>query len=166
LADALMRQNWADGAIVFYQMALQIRPDDKAISGLLEEVLKKKGVSRTAAKSGVGGYSESAIEENPGVATEYHELGESLAVEGKFSEAIAAYRKAISINPNYFGTYHNLGDILRSSGKVDEAIQSYRKATALNPTFVWSHHNLGDLFQQENRLDEAIASYQKAIEVI
>ncbi|MGB8687311.1 MAG: tetratricopeptide repeat protein, partial [Microcoleus sp.] len=48
LADALGRKGWADGAIVFYQMALQVRPDDKAISGRLEEVLKKKGVSRAA----------------------------------------------------------------------------------------------------------------------
>ncbi|WP_333456671.1 glycoside hydrolase family 99-like domain-containing protein [Microcoleus sp. Pol10D4] len=44
LANALVRHSWPDGAIVFYQMALQIRPDDKAISGRLEEVLKKKPI--------------------------------------------------------------------------------------------------------------------------
>ncbi|MCC3604621.1 MAG: glycoside hydrolase family 99-like domain-containing protein [Microcoleus sp. PH2017_29_MFU_D_A] len=42
LADALVRHSWPDGAIVFYQMALQVRPDDNAISGLLNKVLEKK----------------------------------------------------------------------------------------------------------------------------
>ncbi|PHX57425.1 glycosyl transferase family 2 [Tychonema bourrellyi FEM_GT703] len=166
LANALGRKGWVDGAIVFYQMALQIRPGDRAISAGLEEVLEKKGVVRSAGGDrAVNGNSGSAIEQNPGVATEYHELGESLGQEGKFKEAVAAYRKAIAINPNYFGTHHNLGDILRLLGKVDEAIKSYRKAAELNPSFVWSYHNLGDVFQQENRFDEAVVSYRKAIEV-
>ncbi|MEG5023672.1 tetratricopeptide repeat protein [Microcoleus sp. AT8-B5] len=167
LANALVRKNWPDGAIVFYQMALQIRPDDKAISGRLEEVLKKKGVSRGAEKidRAVGGHSGSAIEHTPGVATEYHELGASLQEEGKFAEAVAAYRKAISINPNYFGTHHNLGDVLKWMGKVEESIKSYKKAAELNPNFVWSHHNLADVYQEEGRLDEAVAAYRKAIEV-
>ncbi|MBE9163728.1 tetratricopeptide repeat protein [Tychonema sp. LEGE 06208] len=165
LANALVRQSWPDGAIVFYQMALQIRPDDKAISGRLEDVLKKKGVSRGAEKSAASRQSGSAIEDTPGVAAEYHELGESLQQEGKYTEAIAAYRKAIAINPNYFGTHHNLGDVLKWMGKIDESIKSYQKAAEVNPSFVWSHHNLGDIFQQEGRLDEAVAAYQRAIEV-
>ncbi|WP_293336571.1 tetratricopeptide repeat protein [Microcoleus sp. CAWBG58] len=165
LADALVRHGWVDGAIVFYQMALQVRPDDEAISGLLDEVLKKKGVVKGGTKTGrpVNGHSRSAIEDTPGVAAEYHELGESLQQEGKFTEAISAYRKAIAINPNYFGTHHNLGDVLKWMGKIDESIKSYQKSTEVNPNFVWSHHNLADLFQQEGRLDEAVAAYRKAI---
>ena len=42
LADALVRQNWPDGAIVFYQMALQVRPGDRAIVDRLDKVLEKK----------------------------------------------------------------------------------------------------------------------------
>ncbi|MEG4200416.1 glycosyltransferase, partial [Microcoleus sp. Pol12A5] len=166
LADALVRHSWPDGAIVFYQMALQIRPDDRAISERLEEVLKKKGVSKAASGDrAVGAHSGNAIEHSPGIAAEYHELGESLQEEGKLVEAVAAYRKAISINPNYFGTHHNLGDVLKWLGKVDESIKSYQKAAELNPSFVWAHHNLADVFQEEGRLDEAVAAYRKAIEV-
>ncbi|MEZ2301805.1 MAG: tetratricopeptide repeat protein [Microcoleus sp.] len=54
LANALGRQNWVDGAIVFYQMALQIRPDDRSIVALLEEVLKKKGLRVTKVKAPEG----------------------------------------------------------------------------------------------------------------
>ncbi|WP_332982903.1 glycoside hydrolase family 99-like domain-containing protein [Microcoleus sp. A003_D6] len=42
LADALVRHSWPDGAIVFYQMALQIRPGDRGISARLDKVLEKK----------------------------------------------------------------------------------------------------------------------------
>ncbi|TAE68959.1 MAG: tetratricopeptide repeat protein [Oscillatoriales cyanobacterium] len=42
LADALVRHGWVDGAIVFYQMALQVRPGDRAIAARLDKVLEKK----------------------------------------------------------------------------------------------------------------------------
>ncbi|MCU0541858.1 MAG: glycoside hydrolase family 99-like domain-containing protein [Oscillatoriaceae cyanobacterium Prado104] len=42
LADALVRHNWADGAIVFYQMALQVKPGDRGIAARLDKVLEKK----------------------------------------------------------------------------------------------------------------------------
>jgi len=42
LADALVRQNWPDGAIVFYQMALQVRPDCVSANLGLRKVLEQK----------------------------------------------------------------------------------------------------------------------------
>ncbi|MEG3845445.1 tetratricopeptide repeat protein [Microcoleus sp. herbarium19] len=63
LANALVRHSWPDGAIVFYQMALQIRPGDEAISGLLDEVLKKKGVVKGAGKSGRAVNGERQLEQ-------------------------------------------------------------------------------------------------------
>ncbi|MEG4483666.1 tetratricopeptide repeat protein [Microcoleus sp. D2_18a_B4] len=155
LADALVRKNWPDGAIVFYQMALQIRPDDKAISGLLEEVLKKKGVSRAAEKS----------DRTPGDAVDYHKLGESLQGEGKIDEAIVAYKKAIEVNQNYFGTYHNLGDLYQQKYKLDEAATSYQMAIEQNPGFAWSYHNLGDTLLRQEKFEEAATAYRKALEI-
>ncbi|MEG4339881.1 glycoside hydrolase family 99-like domain-containing protein [Microcoleus sp. D3_18_C2] len=42
LANALVRKNWPDGAIVFYQMALQIRPESPEIRQQLDRVLATK----------------------------------------------------------------------------------------------------------------------------
>jgi cytochrome c-type biogenesis protein CcmH/NrfG len=43
LADGLARQGQGDGAIVFYQMALQLQPDDAGILRQLEQASSKKG---------------------------------------------------------------------------------------------------------------------------
>ncbi|OCR01901.1 glycosyl transferase family 2 [Oscillatoriales cyanobacterium USR001] len=167
LADALVKYGWLDGAIVFYQMGLQIRPDDRGISGRLEEVLKKKGVNRAVSGSdrSVNLVESSAIQQNAGAAFDYQKLGETLQGEGKVNEAIAAYKKAIEINPNYFGTYHNLGDIYQQKNNLDEAVIFYEKAIKINPSFAWSHHNLGDTFFRQQKLDEAAVAYRKAIEL-
>jgi len=162
LADALVRQNWPDGAIVFYQMALQIRPDDEAISGLLEEVLKKKGISRAVDEHSAASFLGEVQPQNN---LEPHNQAESLQREGKLDEAIFAYKKAIDINPNYHGSFHNLGDIYQQKGKLHEAVASYRKAIEVNPDFAWSHHNLGDTLLRQEKLDEAAAAYRKALEI-
>ncbi|MEG4515227.1 MULTISPECIES: tetratricopeptide repeat protein [unclassified Microcoleus] len=154
LADALVRKNWPDGAIVFYQMALQIRPDDKAIAGRLEEVLKKKGITKAP-----GG------DRTPGDAVDYHKLGEILQGEGKIDEAIVAYKKAIEVNPNYFGTHHNLGDLYQQKYKLDEAATSYQRAIEQNPGFAWSYHNLGDTLLRQEKFEEAATAYRKALEI-
>ncbi len=155
LANALGRQNWVDGAIVFYQMALQIRPGDEAISGLLDEVLKKKGVVKGAGK--IDRASEDTVD--------YHKLGETLQGEGKIGEAIVAYKRAIEVNPNYFGTYHNLGDLYQQKHKLDEAVSSYQMAIEQNPGFAWSHHNLGDTLLRQEKFEEAATAYRKSLEI-
>ena len=45
----------------------------------------------------------------PDFAKAYSNLGDALMGQGKFDEAVAAYRQAISIKPDFAKAYSNLG---------------------------------------------------------
>ena len=54
-----------------------------------------------------------------------------LKTSGRFTEAIAAYQKAISLKPNYAEAHQNLGVVLIKVGYFQEAIASFRLAIQL-----------------------------------
>ncbi|MFM6401387.1 tetratricopeptide repeat protein, partial [Planktothrix sp.] len=58
--------------------------------------------------------------------------GIELKRQGKFEEAIAAYRRSIETNPGFSWTYYMLGETLAELGRLEEAVSSYKKAIALN----------------------------------
>ncbi|MBT9332392.1 serine/threonine-protein kinase [Paracidobacterium acidisoli] len=59
----------------------------------------------------------------------YQTLGTLAELEGRFSDAVAMYRKAIDLNPNSYETWGNLGSAYLWSGAgKDKTGQAYRKA--------------------------------------
>ena len=51
---------------------------------------------------------------------------------GNFSEAIAAYNRAIAINPHYAEAYQNLGVVLLKAGLVTDGLAAFNKAISLH----------------------------------
>jgi tetratricopeptide (TPR) repeat protein len=92
-------------------------------------------------------------------------FGNSLARQGKFAEAIAAYREAIRIDPNLAIFHCALGDALVGQNDLDEAIVAYRQALRLNPNLPVTHANLGNALATQGKLDEAISEYRQAIRI-
>jgi cytochrome c-type biogenesis protein CcmH/NrfG len=80
----------------------------------------------------------------PNLAEGHFRLGDALMGQGKFDEAVAAYRQAISIKPDFAKAYSNLGDALMGQGKFDEAIAAYRQAIGIRPDLAEAHSNLGN----------------------
>ena len=68
-----------------------------------------------------------------GGARAHYNLGNTLGAEGRFAEAIAAYRRAIALDPSLLPAHANLGRALQSSGDVDGAIKAYQAALAIDP---------------------------------
>ena len=89
-------------------------------------------------------------------------LGYALSLQGKTSEAIAHFQKAISIN-NPADAHYNLGIMLASQGKIDEAINQFRESIRISPEYAKAHNNLGSTLLYQGKLDEAIASYREAM---
>ncbi len=63
----------------------------------------------------------------------YYNLGNTLAEQQRFGEAIAAYRRAVTLAPSLLPAQANLGRALFVSGDVDGALRAYRAALAIDP---------------------------------
>jgi len=87
-----------------------------------------------------------------------------LKCEGKLSEAIVFYRKAIEKQPNFNWYHHNLGEVLAKNGQLDEAIACYLCAIELAPNFC-SSYQLAEALAKQEKWDEAIIYYHKSIEI-
>ncbi len=90
-------------------------------------------------------------------------LGNTLAREGRLSEAVASYNQAIALKPNHARAHNNLGVALQGLGRLSEAEAKYNKAIALKPDYVEAHNNLGNTLQGLGRSNQAQASYNQAL---
>lgn len=67
----------------------------------------------------------------PEVANHYHHLGFAFVAQGRFEEAISAYRKALSIDPQHTYGLPNLAHLLLATGKAVEAVPVYEETREL-----------------------------------
>lgn len=103
------------------------------------------------------------IRHAPDVAKLHGAFGLMLAREGRYSEAIPEWEKALSLEPWYAEGHYNLGLGLARLGRGDEAIPCYREAIRLQPVYPDAHNNLGNELARQGKLDEAITHYQLAL---
>src|SRR5262245_43521415 len=107
---------------------------------------------------------QKAIELDPSYAEAYTNLGVTLAQQGKWEDAVAAYRKAISlpIYPTPEVAYANLGWAYLNLEKPREAEESYRTAIQLQPKFAQAYYFLGVVLDRQGRREEAKAAFRSA----
>ena len=104
------------------------------------------------------------VAHNPQARNAHLNLGNALYGQGRYEEAIAAYRVAIQRRPDYFKAHSSLGASLYQLGRYKEAEKHLRHAIALNPQTGIAHSNLGATLHNQGRYEEAIASYRVAIQ--
>src|SRR5437867_1279564 len=99
-----------------------------------------------------------AIKEDPKNAYAYKGLGLTYAQLRKFSDAIAAFRKALELNPYYVDVRNDLGTALVLSGKRAEGKAEFLAAfnDPTNPTPEVSARNLGQAYFEEKNYREAV----------
>jgi Flp pilus assembly protein TadD len=92
-------------------------------------------------------------------------LGRSLALQGRFEEAIGHFSAALQYRPRSAGVHNNLANALASQGKLDEAIAHYVKALELRPNYTGARSNLGAALASQGRFREAIFNYSEALRI-
>jgi TolB-like protein/Tfp pilus assembly protein PilF len=110
---------------------------------------------------------ESALELNPNLAVVYCGLGDSLAYEGRFAEAIPYFEKAINLSPYdpqrwAFHSYRALAHIL--AGEFEQALEWAQRATRVPNCHYWPFaHRVAALgyLQRESELAEALAELRQ-----
>ena len=93
----------------------------------------------------------------------HNNLGNALAKQGKFNDAIAQYSEALRIKPDYAFAQNNLGRVLANQGRVSGAIEHYSEALRIDPDYADAHNNLGIVLADQGKLGEAIAHYLSAL---
>ena len=93
----------------------------------------------------------------------HYTLGNVLAQQQRFDEAIAQYQKSLEIEPNYAQTHNNLGIAFANEGRFGDAITEYEIALRLRPDFVEVHNNLGTILATIGKPEEAIDQFEEAL---
>lgn len=100
----------------------------------------------------------------------WFDLGFAQSHQGKTTEAIAAYKKAVALDPKWFEAQQNLGLALAKSGDLPAAAAALKTAVTLKPT-IGGQQALAAAWlslaqvTEESQPQEALAAYQKAAEL-
>jgi protein O-mannosyl-transferase len=137
LGTVLLQKGLPDEAIIHFQKALEIKPDDAGAEANLGNALLQKGELDDAIA-----HYDAALEINPGDAKVHYNLGSALLHKDQPDKAIAQYQKALEIDPRFADVYNNLGIAFFQKGQLDEAIGQYQKALEINPQDVQARANL------------------------
>jgi protein O-mannosyl-transferase len=85
--------------------------------------------------------------------------------EGKETEGLKYYRRALELDPNQFEIYNNLGFTLLEMGRVREALPPLQKAAEMQPKSAAVQYNWSSALVQSGLTDEAIQHLQEAIDI-
>ena len=94
-----------------------------------------------------------------------NELGMDKLTNGKTTEAIQHFDRAIRLKPDYADAHRKMGVALAQLGKLDEAIDQYEQAVRLNPDFFDAHNDLGIDLARAGKVDAAIAHFERALQI-
>ncbi|MBE9224304.1 tetratricopeptide repeat protein [Phormidium sp. LEGE 05292] len=97
-------------------------------------------------------------------AAAYYNLGNALAQQGNFEQAIECWQQSIELQPDLVDAYKNQGNVLQKLENFPDAIANYLKVLELQPDYDTAY-NLGLCFSQIGRFDDAIACFQTTIEI-
>jgi len=97
------------------------------------------------------------------------ENGTSSYEEGKFKEALDAFKRAAAAKPDDFVAQYSIGVTYEAMGQFKEAAEAYKRAVTLKPDEehegqdLLAHYNLGNTYAAAGQHKEAIEVYQQVL---
>lgn len=158
LGAALEKLGETENAIINYDQALMINPDEEMAHNNLGVALDKQGKLEEASV-----HFSQALRIKPHFALAHNNIGEVLLKKGETEEAILHFSKALKLKPQFALVHYNFGNAMSKQGKLNEAISHYSEAIRLNPDDDRVHNNLAAALFTEGKNDEAIIHYSEAI---
>lgn len=95
----------------------------------------------------------------------YNDRGVTLAEQGKFDSAIAAFNQAIAIYPTFENAHNNLGLALSSQNQFAQAVIAFKQALAINPQNEETYNNLGIALGSQGNFTAAITVFNTAVQI-
>ena len=91
------------------------------------------------------------------------DLADAYADQGRWGDAIEAYKAAIALDSTNADLQNSLGTVYEEVGKLMEAEQAYQKAIALSPEDSMAYYNSGAMYEEQRRMTEAIQAYEECL---
>jgi tetratricopeptide (TPR) repeat protein len=97
----------------------------------------------------------------------YKLMGQAMDLEGegKNTEALVLWRKALTLDANDARIQNGLGLSLYIEGDVEESYKHLREAIRINPEFVESRFNLGKFLLQQGHPEEALPELRQTLQL-
>jgi tetratricopeptide (TPR) repeat protein len=106
------------------------------------------------------GLYERIIEQEPGYAPAYINLGTIHFHQHQYARAEDLYRQATEADPGYVLGFFDLGNVLDELQRLDESIVAYRRAIALAPRYADAHYNLALAHERKGERRLALRHWQ------
>jgi tetratricopeptide (TPR) repeat protein len=95
-------------------------------------------------------------------AAELYDQGVDLFAEGKYDDAIAAYRQALALDAGFVDALHGLAMAYAEKGDLEAAIEAAQRITQASPDDALGFTSLSVLYQRAGRIAEAEAAANQA----
>lgn len=104
-----------------------------------------------------------ALELNPSYATAHFWRATHYMSHGRFSDSLAAVKKAVELDPLSMIILTDAARNLYLARRYEEAIEQYHKSLNVDSNFAIAHKGLAEVYAQVGRHDDAISEIEKAI---
>jgi tetratricopeptide (TPR) repeat protein len=91
-------------------------------------------------------------------AEEFYDRGIDLFSEGKYEEAVAAYREALALDPCFLDALHGLAMAQAEKGDLDAAIETAKRIIEASPDDPLGYTSLSMFYQRNGQIAEAEAA--------
>jgi DNA-binding winged helix-turn-helix (wHTH) protein/tetratricopeptide (TPR) repeat protein len=103
-----------------------------------------------------------ALTIDPDDAETRNHYGGSLALFGRFEEAVGQIERAIELDPLSLRFQFNLATVFHQSGRYDQAIDQCRRTLSLDTKYLHANALMGDAYEQKGDLPQALLHWQRA----
>lgn len=104
-------------------------------------------------------------EKSPNNGRGWMNYGLALMEQGRFQEALKAYKEALALTPNYSYLQINMGILLNAMGRPDEPEQYFKRAQQINPNLPEAHYFYALYLFKQKRIVEAKTELKRTIEL-
>jgi TolB-like protein/Flp pilus assembly protein TadD/DNA-binding winged helix-turn-helix (wHTH) protein len=151
-----------------FEQAVSIAPGFAAAhAGLCRALARRFDISRDPqALSQAQLACRKALELDPSLIETEKALAGLYVSDGKFEQAVTAFRKLAAANPVDADVHIGLGEALAGLERGEEAEASFRRAVAVEPAFWSAHAALAHHLFQRGRIAEATEALRKVAELV
>ena len=91
--------------------------------------------------------------------------GDELFAQGRISEAVVEYEKALGLKPDEVNVLNSLGVCYGHLGQMDKALEHFERAREYSPEDFMAYYNLGYTLMAQGKLSEAKGHLEKSLEL-